>query len=109
MGINYGQGDENEPSKGYQLYFAALVMVLIAALFVAARLGTRFSNKKVGIDDYMITASLVRFPPHTPYLHANGADISNRYAFSMCLLETVRFVNIDLGFFDSFDSDHQSR
>ncbi|KAK2763950.1 hypothetical protein FQN54_009569 [Arachnomyces sp. PD_36] len=60
--MNYGQGDENKPSKGYQLYITALVMVLVAALFVAARLGTRFSKKKVGIDDYMITISLVSRP-----------------------------------------------
>ncbi|PGH10957.1 hypothetical protein AJ79_05203 [Helicocarpus griseus UAMH5409] len=58
MAINYGQGDANEPSKGYQLYITALVMVLVAALFVAMRLGTRISNKQVGYDDYMIAFAL---------------------------------------------------
>lgn len=77
MAINYGQGDENEPSKGYELYITALVMVLVAAVFVAGRLATRFSNKKVGIDDYMIITSLVSPPPL--YIHTDDANIRNEH------------------------------
>ncbi|EEH23452.2 hypothetical protein PABG_05663 [Paracoccidioides brasiliensis Pb03] len=58
MAINYGQGDANEPSRGYQLYITSLVMILAASLFVAMRLSTRIANKQFGSDDYMITIAL---------------------------------------------------
>ncbi|ODH50078.1 hypothetical protein GX48_03757 [Paracoccidioides brasiliensis] len=58
MAINYGQGDANEPSRGYQLYITSLVMILAASLFVAMRLSTRIANKQFGSDDYMIAIAL---------------------------------------------------
>jgi hypothetical protein len=54
-----GQGTPEAPSKGYKLYITALVMVLLAAFFVVARLVTRISRKKTGLDDYLILVALV--------------------------------------------------
>ncbi|KAI1956447.1 hypothetical protein LOZ58_006376 [Ophidiomyces ophidiicola] len=59
MAINYGQGTPDAPSRGYQLYITALVMVLIATLFVIARVSTRISTKRLGMDDYMVIAALI--------------------------------------------------
>ncbi|QVM12372.1 hypothetical protein D8B26_007002 [Coccidioides posadasii str. Silveira] len=59
MTINYGQGTPSAPSRGYQLYITALVMVLVAALFVFARIFSRIATKRVGLDDYLVIAALV--------------------------------------------------
>lgn len=41
-------------------------MVIVAGLFVAARLSQKMSRKNIGLDDYLILASLV-----TPLLLQN--------------------------------------
>lgn len=60
MGFNIGQGDENTPDRGYELYLAALIMVIVAGFFVLARLAARLSKRQFGWDDYAIVISLVR-------------------------------------------------
>ena len=59
MGLNIGLGDAETPSRGYQLYFASLIMVLVAGLFVIARLAARWTKRQFGMDDYTIVLSLV--------------------------------------------------
>ncbi|MCJ1469421.1 hypothetical protein MMC07_008054 [Pseudocyphellaria aurata] len=58
MAVNVGYGDEQTPNRGYQLYFAALIMVILAGLFVFGRLAARWTNRKFGMDDYTIVLSL---------------------------------------------------
>lgn len=60
MAVNVGYGDEKTPDRGHQLYFAALIMVILAGLFVFGRLAARWTNRKFGMDDYTIVLSLVR-------------------------------------------------
>lgn len=57
--INYGQDTPGVPDRGYVLYITALVMVLVASLFVGARIGTRIHTSRVGVDDATIIAALV--------------------------------------------------
>ena len=59
MGVNIGQGNEDSPDRGYQLYLASLIMVIFAGLFVLGRLATRWSKRQFGWDDYTIIFSLV--------------------------------------------------
>lgn len=59
MGVNIGLGDANTPDRGYELYVASLVMVLVAGLFVIARLAARWTKGQFGMDDYTIILSLV--------------------------------------------------
>ena len=52
------------PEKGTELYIISVVMVVVAGLFVAARISTRLlssasANQGLGQDDYCVIASLV--------------------------------------------------
>lgn len=60
MGLNIGLGDADTPNRGYELYIASLVMVLVAGLFVLGRLAARWTKRQFGMDDYSIVLSLVR-------------------------------------------------
>lgn len=60
MGQNIGLGDGDTPNRGYELYMASLVMVLVAGLFVLGRLAARWTKRQFGMDDYTIILSLVR-------------------------------------------------
>ncbi|EER24803.1 hypothetical protein CISG_05899 [Coccidioides immitis RMSCC 3703] len=101
MTINYGQGTPSAPSRGYQLYITALVMVLVAALFVFARIFSRIATKRVGLDDYLVIAALVRGTARRPACCACVAQFFflNRYL-------TLSFVS---GIFGILDSEHQPR
>ncbi|KAL1963026.1 hypothetical protein VTN77DRAFT_8774 [Rasamsonia byssochlamydoides] len=57
--VNYGQPQGGVPDRGYVLYITALVMVLVAALFVFARLMSRFLTARIGVDDITIVIALV--------------------------------------------------
>lgn len=60
MGLNIGLGDADAPDRGFELYLASLVMVLVAGLFVLGRLAARWTKRQFGMDDYTIVLSLVR-------------------------------------------------
>ena len=54
-----GQGNSTTPDRGYELFITATVMVIVAGLFVLARVVVRVTTKQLGIDDYAIVLSLV--------------------------------------------------
>ncbi|KAJ9206938.1 hypothetical protein C8Q69DRAFT_440212 [Paecilomyces variotii] len=56
--VNYGQSTPGVPDRGYVLYITALVMVLVASLFVGARIGSRIYTGRLGVDDATIIAAL---------------------------------------------------
>jgi hypothetical protein len=56
--VFYGQTVDGIPDRGYILYITALVMVLTAAAFVAARLGTRMVSRQIGLDDVCLGLAL---------------------------------------------------
>ncbi|KAJ5773032.1 hypothetical protein N7457_007928 [Penicillium paradoxum] len=57
--VFYGQTIDGIPDRGHSLFVTALVMLLIAALFVAIRLATRYYMKKFGWDDFFLVIALV--------------------------------------------------
>jgi hypothetical protein len=59
MTINYGQGTAERASQGYILFITATTMVIVAGLFVMGRLTVRYRAQSLGVDDYLITCSLV--------------------------------------------------
>jgi hypothetical protein len=61
MGLNIGLPEGDVPNRGFELYLASLVMVLVAGLFVLGRLAARWTKSQFGMDDYTIVLSLVSF------------------------------------------------
>lgn len=59
MAPNVGLGTQGPDQKGWDLWIASVVGVLLAAVFVAARLAQRRLKSEIGLDDYMIVAALV--------------------------------------------------
>lgn len=57
--VFYGQTVDGIPDRGYKLFITALVMVLIAAIFVAIRLATRVHLRQFGWDDSFLLIALV--------------------------------------------------
>jgi hypothetical protein len=57
--VFYGQTVDGIPDRGYKLYITALVMVLIAAIFVVIRLATRVHLRQFGWDDCFLIVALV--------------------------------------------------
>jgi hypothetical protein len=57
--VFYGQTVDGILDRGYVLYITALVMVLVAALFVFARLASRMYAAQLGADDVTIGIALV--------------------------------------------------
>jgi len=58
MAPNVGLGT-GEGTRGWDLWIVSVVMVILAGLFVAARLTQKISKRHMGLDDYLILASLV--------------------------------------------------
>lgn len=54
-----GLGTEGPVQRGWSLWIVSVVGVLLAALFVAARLAQRYFYSKFWVDDYMVVASLI--------------------------------------------------
>jgi hypothetical protein len=58
------------PQRGTELYILSVVMVVVAGLFVAARISVRLSkfttSQGLGHDDYCVIASLVIFTKPCP-------------------------------------------
>ncbi|KGO76974.1 hypothetical protein PITC_003950 [Penicillium italicum] len=54
----YGQTIDGIPDRGHELFITAIVMVLMAAIFVTIRLATRVHLKKFGWDDIFIIIAL---------------------------------------------------
>ena len=61
MGLNAGKGSPGLPDRGWPLYILSVVMVVVAGLFVLARVSTRLHKKQLGLDDYNIILALVRW------------------------------------------------
>ncbi|KAF2797813.1 hypothetical protein K505DRAFT_297692 [Melanomma pulvis-pyrius CBS 109.77] len=59
MAPNVGLGAQGDEQRGWGLWLASVVGVLISACFVGARIAQRISKTGLGLDDYMIMASLV--------------------------------------------------
>lgn len=59
MAINDGKGTSAMPDRGFSLWIVSVVMVIVAGLFVIARLAARLTKNKFGYDDYTIVAALV--------------------------------------------------
>ncbi|KAJ4346307.1 hypothetical protein N0V95_005517 [Ascochyta clinopodiicola] len=60
MAPNVGLGAEGPVQRGWGLWLTSVLAVVIAALFVSARLVQRFIRRSgLGMDDYMIIAALI--------------------------------------------------
>ncbi|KAJ5177103.1 uncharacterized protein N7482_002980 [Penicillium canariense] len=57
--VFYGQTVDGMPDRGHILFVTALVMVLIAALFVVIRLATRIHLRQFGWDDLFLVIALL--------------------------------------------------
>ena len=57
--VFYGQTVDNIPDRGHVLFITALVMVIIAAIFVAIRLAIRIHARQLGWDDLFLAIGLV--------------------------------------------------
>ena len=55
---NIGLGNSTTPDRGYELFIAATVMVIITGLITFARVTVRLSSKQLGIDDYTSSSLL---------------------------------------------------
>lgn len=59
MAVNDGSGTDELPDQGFSLYIVSIVMVIVAGLFIIARLAARLTKNELGWDDYTIFAALV--------------------------------------------------
>jgi hypothetical protein len=60
MTPNVGLGSEGSVERGWGLWLTSVLGVVIAGLFVSARLAQRvFKSSGIGMDDYMIVAALL--------------------------------------------------
>ena len=60
MAPNIGLGSEASIERGWGLWLTSVLSVIIAGLFVGARLAQRFiKSSGLGMDDYMIVAALL--------------------------------------------------
>lgn len=60
MAPNVGMGTEGPIQRGWSLWLTSVLAVVVATLFVGARLVQRFVKRSgLGIDDYMIIAALI--------------------------------------------------
>ncbi|RII10410.1 hypothetical protein CUC08_Gglean006400 [Alternaria sp. MG1] len=60
MTFNVGLGTEGSVERGWGLWLTSVLSVIIAGLFVSARLAQRFiKSSGLGMDDYMIIAALL--------------------------------------------------
>lgn len=59
MAPNVGLGTAGPVERGWTLYILSVVMVIVAGLFVAVRMGTSAARKHLGMDDWTILLSLV--------------------------------------------------
>lgn len=60
MAPNVGLGTEGPVQRGWGLWLTSVLAVVIAALFVGARLAQRLIKRSgLGVDDYMIIAALI--------------------------------------------------
>lgn len=88
-------GDQGEANRGHGLYITALVMVLVAGLFVLGRVAARWSKRQFGMDDYTIIAALVGSSLRTV---RGGTVLRSRWLTR----------STSLGFLDLVDPHHQS-
>ncbi|KAF2854713.1 hypothetical protein T440DRAFT_241456 [Plenodomus tracheiphilus IPT5] len=60
MAPNVGLGTQGPLQRGWELWLTSVLAVVLAGLFVAARLTQRLVKKSgIGLDDYLIVAALV--------------------------------------------------
>lgn len=60
MAPNVGLGTQGPVQRGWALWLTSVLAVVIAAIFVGARLAQRLSKRSgLGMDDYMIILALI--------------------------------------------------
>jgi len=59
MAPNVGSGTAGPVQRGWTLYILSVVMVIVAGLFLAVRMGMTAARKCLGMDDWTILLSLV--------------------------------------------------
>ncbi len=94
MALNVGQGDGNTPDRGYELYIAAVVMVIVAGFFVIGRLAARWTKMKFGMDDYTIALSLVRSYGSNIDYNTNLSNLPS--SFQLCSIGLSITINLGL-------------
>jgi len=73
VGLGTGEG-----TRGWDLWIISVVMVIVAGLLVAARLTQKISKRHMGLDDYLILASLVSYyPSPNRCKNANAEQVSS--------------------------------
>lgn len=63
MVYEIGLSTPEVPNRGFPLWLCSVLMVIIAGIFVLSRLAIRYYHSRLGSDDWMILASLVRVSP----------------------------------------------
>lgn len=63
MAYEIGLSTPEVPNRGFPLWLCSVLMVIIAGIFVLFRLAIRYHHRRLGSDDWMILASLVRLSP----------------------------------------------
>ncbi|EAU37567.1 predicted protein [Aspergillus terreus NIH2624] len=59
MPYEIGLSTPSVPNRGFTLWIWSVIMVILAGLFVLARLLIRFHNRCLGVDDWTILGSLI--------------------------------------------------
>ncbi|EFE37927.1 hypothetical protein TRV_07417 [Trichophyton verrucosum HKI 0517] len=57
--VDLGRPTADVPSRGYQLWVTDVVVVIVAGVFVAIRLVSRYLRSGIQVDDWTILAALV--------------------------------------------------
>ncbi|EFE34606.1 uncharacterized protein ARB_06369 [Trichophyton benhamiae CBS 112371] len=57
--VDLGRPTADVPSRGYQLWVTDVVVVIVAGIFVAIRLVSRYLRSGIQVDDWTILAALV--------------------------------------------------
>ncbi|KAF9889910.1 hypothetical protein FE257_006782 [Aspergillus nanangensis] len=59
MTFEIGLSTPSVPNRGFTLWIWSVIMVILAGIFVIARLLIRFHNRRLGADDWTILVSLI--------------------------------------------------
>lgn len=57
--VDLGRPTADMPSRGFQLWVTDVVVVIVAGVFVAIRLVSRYLRSGIQVDDWTILAALV--------------------------------------------------
>ncbi|KAK5147205.1 hypothetical protein LTR04_000887 [Oleoguttula sp. CCFEE 6159] len=67
MALSLGSSAVEVPDRGWKLYVCAVAMVVVAGMFVVARVSTRVAMNGLGMDDYTIVTALWFFGAQIMY------------------------------------------